>query len=189
MLQQAAKQYYFEAQVYAYLNLDEYLLVGMLSGINESKNLEKTKVSYHDCGKGNYYDGYGVNALVTETLNDYLSAYDINTSYVCFNQNEKKKATIKNIRFAWYSKDEVPKRIALYGIKNPGNKQLEILIGNFDIVQVEEIDGYLYSTVKLSGKQNFDHYMIRVLEGGQQNRLILRRLELVFDSNDNGKMA
>ncbi|MBI2791920.1 MAG: hypothetical protein HYX61_08175 [Gammaproteobacteria bacterium] len=183
ILKQAARNYYFEADGHAYINLDEYLLIGMLSGEYEGETSNSTEITYDDCGRGNYFNGYSVNALRTKALDDYLSAYNINTSYVCFYQNAKRKDLLKDIHFIWYSKEEIPKKIALYGIVKTTDKQHETFIGDYNVSQFDDIQGYPLSIVKLNLQKNFDQYMIKVLEGGKQNRLILRQLEPIFDSN------
>lgn len=190
-LRSAAASYYKEIAGQAYANLDEYILVGMLSGFAESDIGHEGRVwSFDDCGKGKYYAGYGTTALETSNLNDYLSAESIDSSFICFSETDKRRFSLNGISFAWYSEREVPKRIEIYGVTLKGPSASSFLIKGVDVQGATTLGGYLFSSLKFDKTPAFDKYMIRVVQGGAQNRLILRgifpevRNDLEAKSND-----
>lgn len=188
-LKHAAKQYYLEAKGLSYVNLDEYMLVGMLAGVRpEEASLIENSVTYDDCGLGKYYDGFGAETLLTKSIEDYLSAHDINTSYICFSAADNQEKVLKNISLGWYSKIEVPKHWAIFGIKEKGGNKTEILLKDFNNKNATVAETGVDSIVTIKNSRKFNRYMIRVFEGGVQNRLILRHVHPSFVSNyDNSK--
>ena len=140
-------------------------------------------VSYDSCnGRGKYYIGYGLEALSSKFLNNYLSSYDINSSYVCF-KNKDTSLLLKRILFVWYSQLEIPKKIALYGVQKNGKQDTEILLRNIDIKQFDEINGNVFSNINLNLEKSYERYVVRTLEGGMQNRLIIRSIIPSFSNN------
>lgn len=65
----AARRYYSVASQRKYVGFDEYVLVAMLSGAPPPKPFPRIKTDrisrFHDCGRGVFYEGFGVQALVT----------------------------------------------------------------------------------------------------------------------------
>lgn len=140
-------------------------------------------VIYDSCnGRGKYYVGNGLEALSSKFLYNYLSSYDITSSYVCF-KNKDSTRLLKNILFVWYSRLEIPKKIALYGVQNNGKKDVEIFLKNLDIKQFDKINGYLFSNINLNLEKPYNRYVLRTLKGGMQNRLIVRAIIPSFSSN------
>lgn len=191
-LRRAAASYYKEIAGQSYANLDEYILVGMLSGYSETDQDHEGggAWSFDDCGKGKYYAGYGTTALETSNLNDYLSAESIDSSFICFSEIDKRRLSLKGISFAWYSEREVPKRLEIYGVDLKGPSASSVLIKSVDVQGATMLGGYSFSSFKLDKTSAFEKYMIRIVQGGEQNRLILRgifpeaRNDLEAKSND-----
>ncbi|MDF1646690.1 MAG: hypothetical protein P1U61_06910 [Legionellaceae bacterium] len=187
-LRTAARAYYFEAAGYTSLNSDEYTLVGFLSGESRAALKHNSHINYDDCKQGQYYDGYGLDELRRKSLETYLSAYHIDTSYVCFSQNLPSKTPLKQLSFAWYSREEVPQSLAIYGVEKKAGQDHDVLIKQFNPRQSSnliEINDYVVSELSLNLHQSYDRYKIKLLQGGQQNRLLLRGLNPVFESNLN----
>lgn len=140
-------------------------------------------ITYDSCnGRGKYYPGYGLEALSSKFLSNYISSYDINTSYICFKHNNPKHL-LKSILFVWYSKLEMPKKIAIYGIQKERGRESEVFLGNISIDQFEELNSYIYSSINLNLEKAYDKYLIRLIKGGSQNRLIVR--SIIPDFSDN----
>lgn len=184
-LKKAANNYYYEAQGYNYLNLDEFILVGMLSGVAPKDQDEKNQVDYDNCGIGMYYDGHGVDALKNQTPSSYLSALDIKSSYVCF--STKNKYTLDSIKFGWLSKEEVPSMLAIYGIQTVDDKEQKKLIKKFNINEVTNDNGYLSTTLNFNKQHKYHRFEIQLLKGGNQNRLLLRSLTPSFIKKQSDK--
>lgn len=177
-LKTAAKIYYFEASGRAYANLDEYLLVGMLAGVTPDEAAQgEAKIEYDDCGSGKYYDGYGLHALRTESLEDYLSAASFEGSSICFLNDGNQETSLNAIQIVWHSQSEIPKRLAVWGISND-NKEIPLLqVANMKAI---DVGGQPVTTLTVDSQSVFSKYKIKMLEGGSQNRLILRALSPVF---------
>ena len=123
-------------------------------------------IIYDSCNnRGKYHIGYGLEALSSKFLSTYLSSYDINTSYVCFRHNDS-KLFLKNISLLAYSKLDIPKKIAIYGIEKKGNLEKEIFLGNKSIDQFYESSGYFLLTINLNLIKSYDRYLVRLIEGG-----------------------
>lgn len=144
------------------------------------KDDDSNSIHFDDCGVGQYYTGYGINALKKKTLNGYLSAYNLASSAVCFSNKKKPQLPLKEIRFFWYSKAEVPKKIALYAINYKKGQETKIALGDYQINSYKELNGYLYSDIQINAPQVSQKYMIKLLEGGTQNRLLVRSIEPIF---------
>lgn len=177
-LRKAAKNYYFEASGYSYLNLDEYILVGMLSGTPVEKNASTVKVDYDNCNQGHYYEGYGIESIKHPTKSSYLSAIDLANSFLCLSTKVPRK--LESLKFEWLSQDDVPHKLALYGIKHDGEQKHKDLIGEFKPDTVTTNDGYVFTTLHFSNLPKYQRVEIKLLEGGKQNRLLLRTLEPSF---------
>nr|VFK39501.1 MAG: hypothetical protein BECKSD772F_GA0070984_10417 [Candidatus Kentron sp. SD]VFK44535.1 MAG: hypothetical protein BECKSD772E_GA0070983_10397 [Candidatus Kentron sp. SD] len=182
-LKSAAKSYYFEALGRSYVNLDEYLLVGMLSGITPAEAVREDKiVVYDDCRTGKYYKGHGPRALATRSLEDYLSAHDLGTSSVCFSIEGKHDYAPNEVLFVWYSKTEIPKKMALFGLSENNESTL---LRQVDNIIADDIVGVFETKLHLDVKEKFSRYKVELLEGGTQNRLLLRALTPIFVDNKN----
>jgi hypothetical protein len=142
--------------------------------------LSYENINYDACdSRKKYYAGHGLEALQSNSLANYLSSYNIDTSYVCFNHHMP-SLFLKDILFVWYSKEEIPKKIIIDGLWN--NNKTEIYAGN--VGQIQEINGYFFSIINLNLKEAYnDGYLVRVLEAGEQNRLIVRAIIPNFFSN------
>lgn len=174
-LRKAAASYYKEISGQAYANLDEYILVGMLSGYSGSNSDQKDySWIFDDCGRGKYYAGYGTTALETLNLNDYLSAESIDSSLVCFSAIDRRDFALQNITFSWYSEKEIPKRLEIYGLEINGPLANSVLIKSIDVEGATTLGGYLFSIFELERPPSFSKYMIKLIRGGEQDRLILR---------------
>lgn len=171
-----AREYYASVRGEAYLNMDEYVLVGMISGL--SSEGETSLIEYDDCGEGLYYQGHGLNCLEKPTSSSYLSAQDLHSSTFCISKNTAKK--VNKMRFGWLSNQEIPQSMILYGLEKGKKKILK----KIEIKDVNEDSGYLFSTIGLHNLEEYDRYQIKIIRGGAQNRLLLRSFEMLFDNVD-----
>ncbi|MGE0625212.1 MAG: hypothetical protein AB7O54_21590 [Pseudomonadales bacterium] len=177
LLRNAASFYYQEVNGQLYANLDEYLLVGMLSGLGEwpAADLGNAGEGWHfsGCDAGRFYDGFDTTALETESLADYVSSPDLAASVVCFGAHTS-VSKVKGLRFIWHSADEAAKRVALYGLDS-GDVEDRKLLGSYELTTASE-GGYASSRILFEDELKFDTYRLEVEEGGRQNRLLLRAI-------------
>lgn len=176
VLKKAANSYYREVYNSPYISLDEYLLVGMISGVSPISS-QKMNVDYQGCEGASYYEGYGVGALKTETLNDYLSAVDLPGSALCM--SVKGDVSVSGLDVVWNDLETAPKSLEIYGRdgSEDGNWQL---FKKYSDIKVALVGGYATSQFIFDNKSDFSRFYIRVLDGGVQNRLILRQVKPVF---------
>ncbi|WP_411959337.1 PQQ-binding-like beta-propeller repeat protein [Pseudomonas sp. s4] len=178
-LKEAAKSYYKNTVGYPYLQLAEYSLVGMVTGVTVDGTSQQG-VSFDDCAQGSYYDGYGVDALKTATLADYLSAIDLEHSSICF--NAKGQGIVHGVEAIWNDSATAPKSIEIYGDagdKGDGKSQWEI-VGKYTSLEVVERNGYALSSLDFDNPAGFKRFWLKVTDGGAQNRLILRQISPVM---------
>jgi len=176
-LKSAARAYYREAEGYAYQAMDEYMLVGMVSGVSANK-VNQFQTVYDNCGQGAYYNGYGVEALASATLDDYLSATDLEHSVVCFSVDEP--AGVQGLEVIWNDVDSAPTAVELYAQAGAHNS-MWTLLGRFESFDVVERNGYAVSRFPLNTGEAYSRFKLKVVDGGRQHRLILRQAKLTFN--------
>lgn len=176
-LSDAARRYYREAAGYSYLAMDEFYLVGMVSGVSTDQFAE-VGVDYDDCGSGRYYDGYGLQALITPALDDYLSAVDLAHSSVCL--SVKGQGVVRGLEVVWNDVATVPKSIEIYGSTGADASQWK-LIREFDSIKVAERNGYAVSNFSFGKAEVYSRLQLKVIDGGIQNRLIMRQANPVIE--------
>jgi len=176
-LRDAARLYYAGTKNFTYHNLDEYLLVGMVSGVDSSDDLKYT-FEYNDCGDGNYYPQHGLNALQSPELDDYLAAVDISGSVVCFAPHGK--VSVAGINIVWNDFETASKYVEIYG-REKANKEEWKLIGKFRDYSVNADDGYARSSLFFNNNKTYDEYFFKVIDGGSQQRLLVREILPIFE--------
>jgi hypothetical protein len=184
ILRDIGNRYFFETAGYNSNNILESFSVRILTFANReppvSDSMYEQDIHYGYCAADSYYKGHGLRALYTTTLQDYASAIDLEASALCFSHAEVKRPSLKAIRFGWYSLEEMPKKIALYGVYD-GDPLVHKLIGEYQMTRDESVGGYEFSVLKFKQYPSYDYYIVKLIEGGAQNRLILRVLEPLFD--------
>lgn len=176
-LQAAARKYYSEAIALPYVNIDEFVLVGMASGVSfQQAENESKSVVFDGCGAGKWYPGHGFRALETKTLDDYYAALDMQSSELCISKSDRRDLSIQSISFGWYDANEVAKSIEVFGSDGSGSAENEQSLGVFRLAPPFQIGGYVFSSIGLENTGNFKSIRIRLLQGGAQNRLLLRSL-------------
>jgi len=175
-LKKAARRYFHEKGRARYENLDEYLLIGMLTGVSATDTIDHA-VEYGDCGTGSYYPGFGLNALYSDTLDDYLSAVDMEGSVVCLSL--KDRPLTSGLEITWNDLETASKAIEIYGRKTAGEGTWE-LIGRFSDYPLHVINGYAKSSLRFEQPERYDEFYIAVTDGGQQQRLLIRAIQPVF---------
>jgi len=179
MLRSAARKYYLETRYLPYLQLDEYILVGMLTGIVANDELYRD-VEYGDCGSGAYYPGHGLETLYTETLDDYLAAIDMQGSSVCFSL--KDELPVSGLDIVWNDMETAARSIEIYGREFRGKGTWK-LIGQFSDYPIRIQDGYANSFVGFSKPESYAEFFLKVVEGGVQQRLLVRKMQPVIFHN------
>ncbi|MBS3186399.1 hypothetical protein JIQ88_15650 [Pseudomonas sp. PCH44] len=177
-LKTAAKSYYKDVIGYPYVQMDEYSLVGMVSGVAVN-GASQEGVSFDDCAQGSYYYGYGVEALKTATLDDYLSAVDIQHSNVCFNTDGL--GLVHGAELVWNDAATAPKALEIYGEASAGEHKAQWkLIGKYSDFKVSDRNGYAVTSLEFGNADRYTRFMLKVTDGGSQNRLIMRKLSPVM---------
>ncbi|WP_369987521.1 YncE family protein [Pseudomonas xanthosomatis] len=176
-LKSAARAYYREAEGYAYQAMDEYMLVGMVSGVSANKG-DQLQTAYDDCGQGAYLSGYGVEALASATLDDYLSATDLEHSAVCFSVDEP--AGVQGVEVIWNDVDSAPTAVELYA-QGDNRNSTWTLLGRFEGFDVAERDGFATSHFPLNLGEAYSRFQLKVIDGGSQHRLIMRQIKLALN--------
>jgi|GEM_PF-3416513 len=178
-LRDAARKYYLETRYLPYRQLDEYLLVGMLTGVVANEELYQD-VEYADCEEGSYYSGHGLNALYSKTLDDYLAAINLEGSTVCF--SVKDNFPINGVDIVWNDMESASKSIEIYGreLRGQGNW---MLVGQFSGYSISMKDGYAYSFIEFDKPENHAEFYLRVVDGGEQQRLLVRKIQPLIGRN------
>lgn len=172
----AAHSYYREISSSPYISLDEYSLVGMISGVSPMTS-QKVSVDYKGCEGASYYERYGVENLKTETLNDYLSAVDLAGSALCI--SVKGNVSVSALDMVWNDIETAPKSLEIYGRAGGGGGSWQLL-EKYSNIKLAVIGGYATSQFVFDNKGEFSDFYIKVLSGGVQNRLILRQVKPVL---------
>lgn len=175
----AALSYFKEVAGAAYTSLDEYLLVGMLSGTSLSAQ-GQARVDFDACEGGRYLRGYGLESLKTETLDDYLSAVDLSGSSVCL--SVKAREAVKGFDVVWNDQETAPKNIEVYGRAGEEGGQWD-LFQKYSNLSIAQAKGYAVSTFRFDNNKGYSRFLIKVLDGGAQNRLIVRRIQPILVGN------
>lgn len=175
----AASKYFEFASKESYVNFDEYMLVSMFSGLrppaDKIKNYHGT-MKYSDCGNGKYYPGFGVNALESKGYEDYLSAIDLKSSVVCFQSSMTPHGAKQlSLQIGWLNFDEIPGSFEVLELGSDGKP---LLIKKIIKPEVLTSGGLPYSLVTLEESKRGNMLMLKINEGGAQNRLLLRSLFL-----------
>lgn len=126
------------------------------------------------CENGRYYPGYDPQSIRPENRTRYISAVDLESSVFCIDLPRDQEVT--SLRFLWLSKAEMPHRIRISLESEDGKKRSEE-VG----VSVDEIDGpigFPISNLQLDPPAKTKRIVVRVLEGGEQSRLLLRNVEV-----------
>jgi len=179
MLRSAARKYFLETRYLPYLPLDEYLLVGMLTGVVANDELYRD-IEYGDCGRGAYYPGHGLDVLYTETLDDYLAATDMQGSVVCFSL--KDELPVSGLEIVWNDMETASRSIEIYGRKSVGQGAWK-LIGQFSDYPVRMKDGYANSFIGFPKAENYAEFSLQIINGEGQQRLLARRIQpVIFQS-------
>ncbi|APC19595.1 hypothetical protein BLL42_28195 (plasmid) [Pseudomonas frederiksbergensis] len=177
-LKKAAYSYFRETSNLPYISLDEYSLVGMISGISPMAS-QKVNVDYQGCEGATYYQGYGVEILKTDTLNDYLSAVDLPSSSLCV--SVKGDASVIGLDVIWNDVETAPKSLEIYG-RDGGEGSHWELLKKYSGIKVVVVGGYATSQFTFDNKSDFSKFYIKVLNGGVQNRLILRQVKPILSA-------
>lgn len=197
ILKKAAKKFYLESSGYTAHTTEESQMVGMLTGVRPNARLtlqdfSKEPILYGDCNGLGHYKHYHdiVHGLYTKSLKNYLLATDLKSSCVSFRANKKYGSdnTLTAIQLVWYSKEDIPQGIELYGLKKGIKKQKNIshkkLIGLFH-PEIEISAGYAASTLHLpyelnQSERSYDEYQVHWLGGKHHQQMRLRALIPIF---------
>lgn len=176
----AAHKYFDSVRRQAYANFDEVALISMISGVvpNLGNKIfsSKVRMSYFGCESSKYYPGYGPEALATEDLTDYLSAEEITSSSVCFSADgEGVREGRRRIQIGWLLPEEVAAEFEVVELMENGSRRSLGVFRNPDVF----LNGdYLYSTIDIPDFDSSSSIMVRLIKGGQQDRLLLRSLHV-----------
>lgn len=177
-LHEAARMYYALQEGEIYIYLDEYCLVGMLTGIapRDAQFTQEQPISYFPCSDSRYYAGFGPEALSTPSLHDYLSAESRESSSICFRSSFP--GTLQGLDVVWYDAASAAKALTVQAVDEKGiGTQISVpcsvstAVGGFATCRCHI--GALKSSV----------YRVS-LPAGTQQRLILRGLSPVFIRKD-----
>lgn len=145
-------------------------------------------VSYFGCADSQYYEGYGVEALDTAYLGDYIASLAIDNSSVCFKVAEP--SSLKTLKVVWYSDVEAPKSIEILGTYSDGNQEYtDVLWGKEQGVTLQSMSGYFYSDFKFDSDKAYSSFRVRYLSGGAQNRLLIRAIAPFFHKHFEGEVS
>lgn len=171
-LRQAAKHYYADAAARPYVDMDEYLMVSMLSGVpaSEAKSKQDGEWRFDDCGIGEYYLGHGVEALLTPSLYDYLSGASGEKSIICISRSDGAAFSPEEILMSWYGEQEAARQVEVVAFRGSNSTSL----GLFDLGPPVEISDYYFSLLRVDSAQRFDKFMLRWAGGGSQDRFLIR---------------
>lgn len=145
-------------------------------------------VSYFGCSDSQYYDGYGVEALDTADLGDYIASLAIDNSSVCFKVVES--SSLKTLKIVWYSDVEAAKYIEILGTYSDGNQEYtDVLWSKDQAITLQSMSGYYYSDFKLKSDKAYSSFRVRYLSGGVQNRLLIRAIAPFFHTHFEGDVS
>lgn len=182
-LKVAARNYYNDVASSSYIQMDEYALVGMVAGVSIT-GASELSVGFDDCADGRYYEGYGVEALRSDKLDDYLSAVDLERSNVCF--TAKAEGIVKGVEAVWNDQATAPRSLEVYGEagKAESGQSQWRLIGKYSDIKPVDRNGYAVSDLKFDNPDRFTRFRLKVTDGGVQHRLIMRKLSPVVSKVD-----
>ena len=165
-IRKASEEYYRNVRGTLNLRLDEYLLVGMLSGISpEAVSPKDARFTEVDSNQGLN----SLSALTTPSLSDYTSADTIPNAKFYFIPPDP-EAKLDRIELIWYSQDEAGKEIRISGVE-PNGEAVPLFEGNCGgMIR----NGYAVSEIPLKTTQVYPKYLFELLKGGKQERLLLR---------------
>jgi hypothetical protein len=175
-LKKAAITYFRSIDSSIYVSLDEYLLVDMLSG-STPLAAPQADIEFNACEGGKYYSDYGLSALSTETLDDYLAAVDLAGSALCFSVHAPE--AVQGIDVIWNDQATAPRALDIYGTTSSGDDDWHLLKTYSDIA-VAQSAGYAVSTFRFDGSHAYSRFLLKVVDGGVQNRLVIRRIRPVL---------
>lgn len=80
------------------------------------------------------------------------------------------------VGLSWYSREEAAKQVEVLGIENNKDGIVRVSLGVVSVPDPGQIGGFFYSSIDLAQSDRFSGYMVRVVEGGKQIRLVLRSM-------------
>ena len=165
-IRKAAMDYYRDLHGVPYLSLEEYFLVGMLSGISpRGISIDDAPFSQMDSTQRLT----ALSALNTSDLNDYASAEKLADSKFYFSPSSA-DAKLSRVELIWYSAEEAGRMIRLSGV-NPDGTAAILFEGMIDN---RNQNGFAVSEISLDSDTPYSKYLFEILKGGSQNRLLLR---------------
>lgn len=174
-VREAAREYFSAVDEQDYVNFDERAFVGMLSGVRPPSPPEvivhSERVRFSDCGAGRYYAGFGVGALETRALDDYLSAESADTSFVCLHPEAGK--LVGELHIGWLNAAEVPDEFEVVVVGRNGYIRSVLAGYGRDVVRS---GGGEFSILSVPRGVEVATYMLRIIKGKGQGRLLLRSL-------------
>ena len=189
MLKRAARLYYRESDRYLQTDLEEYLLVGTLTGVRaDHERTPEQDLVFDNCGSADYFEGHGLRALTTKSPEDYLSAYDSASTEVCFTLNPDKVRSLRRLMLVWHSKERVPKGLSLTGFEDPN--------GVWSKGYHSELrdppgfaTGQLFSSyIDITQETRFGRYRLAVTEEDDSGGLlVLRAIVPIFGKSDGAR--
>jgi len=178
-LRDAARRYFFETKYLSGIYRDERLLVGILAGVFADDGLNHG-VEYGNCGSGAYYPEYGINALYSETLDDYLSAVDIQGSAVCFSLDMQ--LPVSGVGIVWNNHEDASLVMDVYGRDEKGYGDWK-LIGRFADYPVYAVGGYAHTFLRFAKAEDYAEFYLKAIDGGSKQRLLVREIRPVLNQD------
>lgn len=180
------KKYYMRVRGEAYVEFDEFLLIQMLGGYFDEFFFRgaDTLYNYYVCESAAYYQGYGPEILKTASVDDYLSAFDINRSSVCMKTVDGRTVLPSEISMIWYSPELYGEDFTLTGQRvNNGKVEYERRLLNVKGNEPKIVNGFavndfvVYPGEVLSDDgKGFNNFIFKLSKGHKDNRLIIRKL-------------
>jgi hypothetical protein len=152
----------------------------MISGVVPHDALPANPQGFAACGSSEFYPNSGIEALVTETLDDYLSARKLSSSILCFEPPSRSPARLNSLGFVWYSPSEAASRIKVTALGASSTPNDEVII---DIPAPKIVRGLAVSHIQMPEMRPAKRFQLTLLEGGTQKRLLLRHLRAGFADN------
>ncbi|ANY87643.1 hypothetical protein [Pseudomonas putida] len=133
-------------------------------------------VIFKPCEESKYYHGSGVEALNTDTIDDYLASTNSEDSSVCFEAGEPSQ--LSRLKMVWYSESEAPKHIEVIGVDADG--VTNVMVSGTNDLPLYSYDGVYYSDISIDSDSKYKSFIVNYISGASQDRLLLRALSPFF---------
>jgi hypothetical protein len=153
----------------------------MISGVTPDQAFPDNPQRFAACGRSEFYPNAGIEALITETLDDYLSARNLSSSILCFENPGGPPTQLKSLAFIWYSPSEAASRLEVTPLEPASTPSDAVII---DLPAPKTVGGFAYSRIQMPEIRPAQRFQLSLLEGGRQKRLLLRHVSVEFGDTD-----